>query len=98
MSNRNVKGCPKEFLEQVVKLALSSGHRPREIAEEFEISLDSLRRWVRQAQLDSGERKDGPTTPEREEHSETASRHPPRANGARDPGKSRGLPAGMRAL
>ena len=67
MSNRNVKACPKEFLEQVVKLALSSGHWPHEIAEEFEISVDSVWRWVRQAQLDSGERKDGPTTSEREE-------------------------------
>ena len=50
-----------------MKLALSSGRRPREIAEEFEIPADSVRRWVRQAQLDSGERKDGLTTPEREE-------------------------------
>ena len=67
MSRRHVKAYPKEFREQVVKLALSSGRRPREIAEEFEISVDSVRRWVRQAQLDSGERKDGLTTPEREE-------------------------------
>ena len=59
MSRRHVKASPKEFREQVVKLALSSGRRPREIAEEFEISVDSVRRWVRQAQLDSGERKDG---------------------------------------
>ena len=67
MSKRHVKACPKKFREQVVKLALSSGRRPREIAGEFEISVDSVRRWVRQAQLDSGERKDGLTTPEREE-------------------------------
>ena len=67
MSKRHVKACPKEFREQVVKLALSSGRRPREITVEFEISVDSVRRWVRQAQLDSGERKDGLTTPEREE-------------------------------
>ena len=66
MSKRHVRAYPKEFREQVVKLALSSGRRPRKIAEEFEISVDSVRRWVRQAQLDSGERKDGLTTPERE--------------------------------
>ena len=67
MKKRHVKAYPKEFREQVVKLALSSGRRPREIAEEFEISVDSVRRWVQQAQLDSGERKDGLTTPERED-------------------------------
>ncbi len=67
MSKRHVRAYPKEFQEQVVKPALSSGRRPREIAEEFEISVDSVRRWVRLAQLDSGERKDGLTTPEREE-------------------------------
>ena len=82
MSRRHVKAYPREFREQVVKLALSSGRRPREIAEEFEISVDSVRRWVRQAQLDSGERKDGLTTPERDIR---------RAHGARDFGKSRGL-------
>ena len=54
MSKRHVKACPKEFREQVVKLGLSSGRRPREITVEFEISVDSVRRWVRQAQLDSG--------------------------------------------
>ena len=66
MSKRHVKANPMEVREQVVKLALSGGRRPREIAGEFEISLDSVRRWVRQAQLDNGERKDGLTTPERE--------------------------------
>ena len=34
-----------------MKLALSSGRRPREIAEEFEISVDSVQRWIRQAQM-----------------------------------------------
>ena len=97
MSKRHVKAHPMEFREQVVRLALSGGRRPREIAGEFEISSDSVRRWVRQAQVDSGERKDRLTTPEREVHSETAARNTPRADGARDPGNSRGLPAGMRA-
>ena len=41
MSRRHVKACPKEFRGQVVELALSSGRRPRETAEEGEISVDS---------------------------------------------------------
>ena len=49
-SRRHVKACPKEFREQVAKPASSSGRRPREIAREFEISADSVRRRVKQAQ------------------------------------------------
>ena len=44
-----------------------SGRRPRKIAEEFGISADSVRRWVKQADLDTGKRKDGLSTTERKE-------------------------------
>ena len=57
MSRRHVKACPKEFREQVVKLALSSGRRVREIAGEFEISVDSVRRRVKLAKPDKCPRK-----------------------------------------
>ena len=57
MSKRHVKAYPKEFREQVEKLALSSGRRPREIAEEFEISMDSVRLWVKLAKPDKCPRK-----------------------------------------
>ena len=67
MSKRHVKADPKGFREQIVKPALSSGRRPREIAEEFEISVDSVRRRVKQAELDRGGRRHGLSTPEREE-------------------------------
>jgi transposase len=36
-------------------------------AREFEPSVESIRQWVRQAQLDIGERSDGLTSSEREE-------------------------------
>ncbi len=39
----------------------------RDVAEEVEVSQDSVRRWVKQAQIDSGQRKDGLTTAERKE-------------------------------
>ena len=51
MSKRHVRAYPKEFREQVVKLALPSGRRPREIAEEFEISVDSVRQLGSAAQI-----------------------------------------------
>ena len=46
-TQRNVKPYPAEFREKVVQLAQVSGRRPREIAEEFGISADSVRRCTR---------------------------------------------------
>ena len=60
-----MKPYPKEFREQVVKMAQVSGRRPREIAEEFGISPDPMLRWVKQADLDARRRQDGLSTSER---------------------------------
>ena len=38
-----------------------------ELAREFEPSVESIRQWVKQAELDEGLRTDGLTTSEREE-------------------------------
>ena len=62
-----VKAYPKEFREQVVKLMQVGGRSRREVAEEFGISEDSVRRWVQQAERDQGARKDGVSSVEREE-------------------------------
>ena len=59
-----VKPYPKEFREQVVKLVDRSA---LEVAREFEISVDSVRRWVQQAERDQSRRQDGLSSPEREE-------------------------------
>ena len=68
MSNRAyVKPYPREFREQVVKLAQAGNRAPSEIAEEFEISVDSVRRWVQQAERDEGLRSDGLRSEERTE-------------------------------
>ena len=62
-----MKAYPKEFREQVVKLMQVGGRSRREVAEEFGISEDSVRRWVQQAERDQGTRKDGVSSVEREE-------------------------------
>jgi transposase len=44
-----------------------SGRTPEELAREFEPSAGAIRNWVRQAELDEGQRSDGLTTDERQE-------------------------------
>ena len=62
-----VKAYPKEFREKVVKLVQVGDRSTREVAEEFGISRDSVRRWVQQAERDQGSRQDGLRSAEREE-------------------------------
>ncbi len=53
-----VKPYPKEFREQVVQLVQLGDRSALEVAREFEISVDSVRRWVQQAERDQGRRQD----------------------------------------
>ena len=57
---------PPEFRRRMVEL-VRAGRSTAELAREFEPTANSIRNWVRQADLDSGKRTDGLTTEEREE-------------------------------
>jgi transposase len=57
---------PPEFKAEAIRLVRSSGRSIPQIAKELGISDNSLRTWVKQAQIDQGERE-GLTTDEREE-------------------------------
>ena len=57
---------PDEFRREAVALYRSSGKSLRVISEELGISLETLRSWVRQQEVDVGERE-GLTSAEREE-------------------------------
>ncbi len=57
---------PPEFREQMVEL-VRAGRSPEELAEEFEPTAQTIRNWVKQADLDQGVRSDGLTSSEREE-------------------------------
>jgi transposase len=58
---------PAEFRREAVRLVLSSGRPYRQVAEELGVSGESLRKWLRQEQVDAAERPDGLTSSEREE-------------------------------
>ena len=55
-----------EYRRRIIELA-RAGRSIEELAREFEASANSIRKWVRQAELDEGVRSDGLTTSEREE-------------------------------
>ena len=67
MPQRYQRPYPPEFRREAVSLVKASGRSIREIAVELGVSTESLRIWVRQDQLDRGERDDGLTSDEREE-------------------------------
>ena len=57
---------PPEFRHQMVEL-VRSGRSIRELARDFECSEQTIRNWLRQADLDDGRRDDGLTSDERHE-------------------------------
>jgi transposase len=66
MGNRNLS-YPPEFRAEAVQLAKGSGRSVAATARELGVSYETLRKWVKQAALDAGERTDGLTTEESHE-------------------------------
>ncbi len=70
---------PPEFRRQTVGL-VRAGRTPEELAKEFQPSAQSIRTWVRHADLDDGRRQDGLTSAEKDErrrHSANGQLSPP---------------------
>jgi len=57
---------PAQFRAEAVRLVGESGKPMAQIARDLGVSVESLRNWTRQAEIDAGERE-GLTTAEREE-------------------------------
>ncbi len=66
MPKRHRVPYPPEFRRRLVEM-VRAGRTPESLAKEFEPTATSIRTWVRQADLDEGNRSDGVTTNEREE-------------------------------
>jgi transposase len=60
------KKYPDELRERAVRLVLESGRPIAQIAQDLGIHREALRKWVRQAEVDQGTRRDRLTSAERE--------------------------------
>lgn len=60
------KKFPLEFKRDVVRVARRGDLTVLEVAADFDVSKESVRRWMRQADIDDGV-KDGQTTAEQSE-------------------------------
>lgn len=58
---------PAEFRQEAVRLLRSKARTVKQLAVELGCSEQTLNNWLRQDQLDRGERQDGLTTEERAE-------------------------------
>lgn len=56
----------EEFRQQILEL-IRAGRTPDELAEEFEPTAQTIRNWIKQAELDRGQRHDGLTSDEKAE-------------------------------
>jgi transposase len=57
---------PSEYRRQILEL-VHAGRSPEELAREFEPTAQTIKNWLKQADLDEGRRHDGLTTAERQE-------------------------------
>ena len=64
---KHTSAYPPEFRAEAIRLARTSGKPRSEIARDLDMTAETLRLWVKQADLDEGKRSDGLTTDEQEE-------------------------------
>ena len=57
---------PREYKQRIIEL-VRAGRSPESLEKEFEPTAQTIRNWMRQADLDEGRRNDGLTSTEREE-------------------------------
>jgi len=66
-ASKHIQPYPPEFRAEAIRLVRTSGKPRSEIARNLGLTSETLRLWVKQADLDAGTRQDGLTTEEREE-------------------------------
>lgn len=65
--SKHVAPYPPEFRAEAIRLARTSGKPHAQIARDLGMTSETLRLWLKQADLDEGQRSDGLTSEEQEE-------------------------------
>jgi len=66
-TSRHVQPYSPEFRAEAIRLACTSGKSHRQIADDLGMTSETLRLWLKQADLDEGKRQDGLNSDEQEE-------------------------------
>jgi transposase len=66
MARKHTRAYPAEFRLKIVELA-RAGRGADDLATEFKLARQTVRNWIKQADLDVGRRSDGLTSVEHEE-------------------------------
>ena len=64
---RQRRAFTAEFKAEIVELCRRGDRSIGQVARDFDLTETAVRQWVKQAELDAGERSDGLTSSEREE-------------------------------
>ncbi len=67
MGGKTRPAYPREFRTEAIRLVREGGLSMAQVTRDLGVSDQTLRNWLKQADLDSGRRTDGLTTEEREE-------------------------------
>lgn len=67
MPQRFTRPYPPEYRAEAIRLVREGGRSINDVAGSLGVSTESLRNWLKRADLDSGRRKDGLTSDERAE-------------------------------
>jgi len=65
--SKHIMPYPPEFRAEAIRLARTSGKPHAQIAQDLGMTGETLRIWLKQADLDEGQRSDGLTSDEQEE-------------------------------
>lgn len=68
MAKKHPRAYPLEFRLKIIDLARAGG-RVDDLATKFNVGTQTIRNWLKQADLDAGRRADGLTSDERSEMS-----------------------------
>jgi transposase len=66
MPQKHTRAYPADFRHKIVELA-RAGRGADDLADEFKLARQTVRNWIKRADVDGGRRNDGLTTAENEE-------------------------------